>query len=89
MNEKGDCLKIQINEGFPDIEIIINCPKESSEIDKLTSMLQNFGNKLLGIKDGQSNLIDIQNVFYFESVDKRYLSIRQTTSMKRRSGCMK
>jgi len=67
----GGHLDIKIHEGFPDIEIIINCPQITDKINKITSALQNFDGKFSGFKSGYTYLIERQNVFYFESIDKR------------------
>lgn len=64
-------MKIEIHEGFPNIEIIINCPQASDEIYKIESILQSYDKKLCGISDGHTHMIDKQNVLYCESVDKR------------------
>lgn len=64
-------MKIEIQEGFHDIEIIIKCPKASEEIHKLTSLLQCCEQKMPCKKNGLTHLIDTRDVLYFESVDKR------------------
>jgi two-component system, LytTR family, response regulator LytT len=64
-------LKILINEGFPETEIIINCNSANDEILKMVSILHSFDNKLTGLKDGKTYIIDSSDVFYFESVDKQ------------------
>lgn len=64
-------MKIEIHEGFADIEVIINCPEVSDEVNKIASMLKIYDIKLSGAKDDQTYMIDRQDVFYFESVDKR------------------
>lgn len=64
-------MKVEIHEGFPDIEIVINCPQASDKINKMASMLRSYDEKLPGVRDGQTHMIDKQDVLYFESVDKR------------------
>jgi len=64
-------LKTEIREGFPEIEIVIQCPEATEEVHKIASYLRTFGDKLNGAKDGATHLIDRHDVFYFESVDKR------------------
>jgi DNA-binding LytR/AlgR family response regulator len=64
-------LKIKINEGFPEMEVIINCPEISDEVCKIEAMLRSYGKKLLAVRDNQTYMIDKQDVLYFESVDKR------------------
>ena len=64
-------MKITINEGFPETEITIDCPAATDEILKIVSILHSFDKKLTGTKDGQTHIIDIRDVLYFDSVDKR------------------
>jgi len=63
-------LEIRIQEGFSDVEIIINCPEATGEIHKLVSLLQGSEQKLFGVKSGVTSLIARQDVFYFESLEK-------------------
>ena len=62
-------MKIIVNEGIPDIEVVINCPQMSDEIQKLISVLHSFDKKLLGTKDKQKHIIDCADIFYFDMVD--------------------
>ena len=64
-------MKIEVHEGFPEIEVIIKCPRVSDEVNKIESMLRSYDKKLSGVREGQTHMIDRQNVLYFESVDKR------------------
>lgn len=64
-------MKILINEGFDETEIIINCKSANDEILKMVSILHSFDKKLTGLKDGKTYIIDSSDVFYFESVDKQ------------------
>ncbi|MFL0246280.1 LytTR family DNA-binding domain-containing protein [Candidatus Clostridium stratigraminis] len=64
-------LKITVNEGFSDTEVIINCFKTSEDVLKLVTLLQGLNKKLLGVKKGQTFLIDSQDVLFFDTVDKR------------------
>ena len=64
-------MNIKIHEGFPNVEIIINCPHATDEINKITAMLQLCEKRLSGVKDGRTYMLDNHDIFYFESVDKR------------------
>ena len=64
-------MRIDIQEGFPSVEVIIKCPEVTEEIHRMASLLQDSRQKLNGIKDGLNYLINRHDVFYFESVDKR------------------
>lgn len=52
-------------------EIIIKCMKVDDEIQRLISMLKSCEEKILGIIDGVTYLIDPEDILYFESVDKK------------------
>lgn len=53
------------------MEVVINCPEASDKVDRIVSALRNLDEKLSGVKEGQTYLIDQGDVYYFESVDKR------------------
>jgi DNA-binding LytR/AlgR family response regulator len=64
-------MKVEVREGFPDVTVIINCPRESEEIRGIVTVLQSCDTRLSGTKGGHTYLIDRKDVLYFESVDKR------------------
>jgi len=64
-------LKIEVQKGSSEVEVIIKCPEVSEEVHKLVSLIQGFGEKFPGKKGGHTYLIDRYDVLYFESVDKR------------------
>jgi DNA-binding LytR/AlgR family response regulator len=64
-------LKIEIHEGFENLEIVIKCTKADEEIHRIESLLHGLDKKLTCTKNGVMKLIDKRDVFYFESVDKR------------------
>lgn len=64
-------MKIEIREGYPAVEVVINCSQASDETHAIVALLQGFNQKLSGTKEGQTYLIDKQEVLYFEAVDKR------------------
>ena len=63
-------MKIEIQEGFDSVQVIIKCPKANDEIHKIKTLLHGFDKKLTCTKDGVMKLIDKRDVLYFESVDK-------------------
>ncbi|MCL2882418.1 MAG: LytTR family transcriptional regulator DNA-binding domain-containing protein [Coriobacteriia bacterium] len=65
-------MKIEIHEGFPETEVIINCQCNNESIQKIAALLQGTDEKLSGLKDGALHVIDPRDVFYFDTVDKRY-----------------
>ena len=64
-------MEVIIQEGCSDTEVVIKCPEATDEIKRLAALLQGYGQKMSGVKDGQTFLIDRHDVLYFESVDKR------------------
>ena len=65
-------MKVEIKEGFTDTEVLIKCPELTDDIRKIKSLLlHDFEKKLSAVKDGVTHLIRKQDIFYFESVDKR------------------
>ena len=64
-------MDVIIQEDCSNIEVIIKCPKATDEIQKMASLLQGYGQKMPGTKDGQTFLVDRHDILYFESVDKR------------------
>ena len=67
----GGRLKIEILEGCESIEVIIKCPRATEDIHRLESLLYGYAKKFSCVKDGITYLIDIRDVLYFETVDKR------------------
>ena len=65
-------MRVEIHANFPDVEVIINCPEETENIRRMAAMLQGMDEKLPGVKDNYTHMIDRQNIFYFEAVDRRH-----------------
>ena len=66
-------MKITINADshYTDIEIIVNCPQISDEIEKALSVLRMLDMKLTGRKDGRQYILEAADIMYIESTDKR------------------
>jgi len=62
--------RVRIEEGFPDVEIVIRCPNADEEIVSWAARLHTGDDKWVGMRDGVTHLIDRSDVLYFESVDK-------------------
>jgi len=62
---------VEIQEGYPDIEVTIKCPAESEEVRKIAALLRTDDRRLPGSRDGVTALIDRRDVLYCESVDRR------------------
>lgn len=65
-------MKVEIQTGFPNTEVLIKCSEITDDIQKIeTLLLHEFGQKLYGTKDNATYLISKSEVLYFESIDKR------------------
>lgn len=69
----GGTLKITIDSSREnkEIEIIIKCTEFNEEIQKIISLLKQNDEKVIGISNGTSYLIEPKDIYYFETVDKK------------------
>lgn len=69
----GGRLKITIDESpnNSEVEIIIKCKVVDDKIQRIMSMIKSSEEKIFGIMDGATHFIEPENIFYFESVDKK------------------
>ena len=66
-------MKITIDES-PDqkeTEIIIKCNSNNAEIQKLISTLKGSDEKIFGLLNGITHIVEPTDILYFESVDKK------------------
>ena len=52
-------------------EIIVNCPLADEDILRLIAMLRVYQRKLVGVLDGEQHLLDVKDVLYIDTADKR------------------
>jgi len=64
-------IKINIDDKYDDMEIIINSSKLDGEIDKVISSLRILDQKLTGMRDGQTYILDAKQILYIDSVNKK------------------
>jgi len=65
-------MKIEIREGFTELEVLIKCCKITEKVKNIESyLLHGFKEKLSATQNGTIHLIDRQDIFYFESVDRQ------------------
>lgn len=62
---------IDQNDNVEEIEIKIRCKKLDENLIKIISQLKAYDEKFTGMKDGKIHLLDIDDIYYFESVDKK------------------
>lgn len=64
-------ITIHSDQSALETEITITCNHLTPEIEKVISILRMMDSKLTGTKDGETHLIDISNVLYIDTVDKK------------------
>lgn len=64
-------MKVVISENFTEERILIECIKADSHIGRLKSYIENFDSRIKAKNRGEICYIDLNDVFYFESVDNR------------------
>ena len=79
-------MKITLNQdpSFPETEVIINCPQADEDILRLVAMLRVHQKKLVGILDGERRLLDVKDILYIDTADKKTFLY---TSVSPRCGC--
>ncbi len=73
-------MKITLNQNpaFLETEVIINCPQADEDILRVVAMLRIYQQKLVGTLDGESHLLDVNDILYIDTVDKRTFLYTQT-----------
>jgi DNA-binding LytR/AlgR family response regulator len=66
-------MKITINTDgkCTETEITVICSHISDDIEKLLAAIRMLDMKLTGIKDGRQCILDVADIMYIESTDKR------------------
>ena len=66
-------MKITLNQdpACGETEIIINCPQADEDILRLVAMLRVYQKKLVGVKDGEQHLLDVKDILYIDTADKK------------------
>ena len=66
-------MKIVVNQdpSCPETEIIVNCRQADEDLLKLIAMLRVYQQKLAGILEGEQHLLDVKEVLYIDTVDKK------------------
>ena len=57
--------------GCPEIQIVIRCPKADGEVLRLMALLRAGDRKLTGEQDGQTFLLDPDQILYADTTDRR------------------
>ncbi len=66
-------MKIMLEQdpAYGETEVIIHCAQADEDILRLVAMLRVYQKKLVGILDGERHLLDVKDVLYIDTVDKK------------------
>ena len=66
-------MRITLNQdpSYSETEVVINCPQADEDILRLIAMLRVYQKKLVGILDGERHLLDVKDVLYIDTADKK------------------
>lgn len=64
-------IKINVDEKYDDIEIIVNSNKLDGEIDRIIASLRMLEQKMTGMRDGQTYILDAKQILYIDTVSKK------------------
>lgn len=66
-------MKITLNQdpSYAETEVIINCADTDEDILRLVAMLRVYQKKLVGILDSERHLLDVKDILYIDTADKK------------------
>ena len=64
-------LMLEQDLAYGETEVIIHCAQADEDILRLVAMLRVYQKKLVGILDGERHLLDVKDVLYIDTVDKK------------------
>jgi len=71
-------ISIQTDDTKNEIEIQIICNQLTQEVEKIIETLRILGQQLTGSMDGETFILDISDVLYIETVDKKTFIYTET-----------
>lgn len=73
-------MKITLHQdpSYSETEIIIHCPQADEDVLRLVAMLRVYQKKLVGILDGERHLLDVKDVLYIDTADKKTFLYTET-----------
>jgi DNA-binding LytR/AlgR family response regulator len=64
-------INIHTNSGIDETEINISCNHITPELERLISLIRVVDMKITGMKNGDTHILDINNILYIDTVDKK------------------
>ena len=64
-------IEINVDEHAADLQISVTCKQLTPDVERILATLRMLNHQLTARKDGEIHLLDIAQVIYIESVDRR------------------
>lgn len=64
-------IEINVDEKATDLKISVTCKQLTSDVEKIIEALRMMNHQLTVEKDRETHLLDIQQIIYIESVDRK------------------
>lgn len=64
-------INIHTNSSTDETEINISCNHITPELERLISLIRVMDMKITGMKNGDTHILDINNILYIDTVDKK------------------
>ena len=64
-------IHIQEEPGLAETEVVIRCPRTDGQVARMLALLRVFEQKLTGVRDGETFLLEAAEVLYIDTVDRR------------------
>ena len=69
-------INIHTNSSIAETEINISCNHITPELERLISLIRVMDMKITGMKNGDTHILDINNILYIDTVDKKFFLLR-------------
>jgi len=70
---------------LPDIDVLVSYPSENSEVERLLTVLHSFDKQLLCNVGHREQMVNVSDIYYIESVDKKTFVYLENEVMKTES----
>lgn len=64
-------IEIYVDEQATDLKVSVTCKQLTSDVEKIIATLRMMDHQLTAKKDGEIHLLDVAQIIYIESVDRR------------------
>lgn len=64
-------VKVEIDNSLQESEITICCKEEDEDIKKILSFIESMRITIIGKKNGEDYVLDLNKIYYFETVENR------------------